>query len=80
MSPDFKSRMAALRSGTELDYASRSEAAYGMLRTAVMDGLLQPGQRLREIDARDFRADRACNAFDFDRMAHVSRRPLSVKP
>jgi DNA-binding GntR family transcriptional regulator len=54
MSPDFKSRMAALRSRSDLDYASRSEAAYGMLRTAVMDGLLQPGQRLREIDVSDW--------------------------
>jgi DNA-binding GntR family transcriptional regulator len=43
-------RVAALRSRSTQSYASRSEAAYDLLRTAVMDRLLQPGQRLREID------------------------------
>src|SRR3546814_7644538 len=42
-------RVAALRSRSVQQYASRSEAAYDLLRTAVMDGLLKPGQRLREI-------------------------------
>jgi DNA-binding GntR family transcriptional regulator len=42
-------RIAALR-GTARQYASRSEAAYELLRSAVMAGLLRPGQRLREVD------------------------------
>ena len=42
-------RIAALR-GTAQQYVSRSEAAYELLRSAVMAGLLQPGQRLREVD------------------------------
>ena len=43
-------RIAALRSHSTQSYASRSEAAYDILRTAVMERLLQPGQRLREVD------------------------------
>lgn len=47
-------RIAALRRRNDQLYASRSEAAYDLLRTSIMEGLLQPGQRLREIDVSDW--------------------------
>jgi DNA-binding GntR family transcriptional regulator len=46
--------IAGLLSDSTQQYASRSEAAYDLLRTAVMDGVLVPGQRLREIDVSDW--------------------------
>ena len=49
MERDIGQRIAALRD-TARQYASRSEAAYELLRSAVMAGVLQPGQRLREVD------------------------------
>jgi len=47
-------RIAALRNRGDQLYASRSEAAYDLLRSSIMEGLLQPGQRLREIDVSDW--------------------------
>ncbi|MGD8811066.1 MAG: GntR family transcriptional regulator, partial [Gammaproteobacteria bacterium] len=46
--------IADLLSRNDQNYASRSEAAYDLLRTAIMDGVLLPGQRLREIDVSDW--------------------------
>lgn len=46
--------IAGLLSRGDQNYASRSEAAYDLLRTAIMDGVLRPGQRLREIDVSDW--------------------------
>jgi DNA-binding GntR family transcriptional regulator len=54
MTDHIGQRIASLRSRGDQLYASRSEAAYDLLRTAVMEGLLQPGQRLREIDVSDW--------------------------
>jgi DNA-binding GntR family transcriptional regulator len=50
MTETIGQRIAALRGRSLHSYASRSEAAYDLLRTAIMDRTLQPGQRLREID------------------------------
>lgn len=47
-------RIAALRNRGDHLYVSRSEAAYDLLRSSIMEGLLQPGQRLREIDVSDW--------------------------
>ena len=54
MSENIGQRIASLRNRGDQLYASRSEAAYDLLRSAVMEGLLQPGQRLREIDVSDW--------------------------
>jgi len=54
MTQDVGRYIANLLSRGNQEYASRSEAAYALLRTAVMDGILQPGQRLREVDVSDW--------------------------
>jgi DNA-binding GntR family transcriptional regulator len=54
MSVDIARYIAELLSRNDQEYASRSEAAYDLLRAAVMDGVLQPGQRLREVDVSDW--------------------------
>ena len=54
MTQDIPRYMAALLSRNDQNYASRSEAAYDLLRLAIMDGALRPGQRLREIDVSDW--------------------------
>jgi DNA-binding GntR family transcriptional regulator len=50
MTQTFGQRIGPIGSLGDQQYASRSEAAYDLLRTAVMDGQLLPGQRLREVD------------------------------
>ena len=54
MPQDIGRYIADLLSRNDGQYASRSEAAYALLRTAVMDGVLRPGQRLREVDVSDW--------------------------
>ena len=54
MTIDIARYIAALLSRNDQHYASRSEAAYDLLRAAVMDGVLRPGQRLREVDVSDW--------------------------
>jgi DNA-binding GntR family transcriptional regulator len=54
MTMDIARYIADLLSRNDQHYASRSEAAYDLLRVAIMDGVLQPGQRLREIDVSDW--------------------------
>lgn len=54
MTMDIARHIAALLSRTSQQYASRSEAAYDLLRAVIMDGVLRPGQRLREVDVADW--------------------------
>jgi len=54
MAQDAGTYIARLLARSTQQYASRSEAAYDLLRTGVMDGILQPGQRLREVDVSDW--------------------------
>lgn len=46
--------IARLLAESTQQYASRSEAAYDLLRNGVMDGALVPGQRLREVDVSEW--------------------------
>ena len=50
MAENIAEAMAGLKARDNRQYASRSEAAHALLRTAVMEGLLTPGSRLREVD------------------------------
>ena len=54
MATDAGRYIANLVANSEQQYASRSEAAYDLLRAGVMDGVLLPGQRLREVDVADW--------------------------
>ena len=54
MTMDIARHIAALLSRNNQQYASRSEAAYDLLRAVIMDGVLRPGQRLREVDVADW--------------------------
>ncbi len=50
MTDQIADEMIALKNRDDRQYASRSEAAHSLLRTAVMEGVLRPGDRLRELD------------------------------
>lgn len=54
MAEDVAQAMAGLKARDDRQYASRSEAAHALLRTAVMEGLLAPGSRLREVDVSEW--------------------------
>lgn len=54
MATDAGRHIAMLVANSKQQYASRSEAAYDLLRAGVMDGVLLPGQRLREVDVSDW--------------------------
>lgn len=54
MGQNIRRYVASLRDAKTEKYASRSEAAYDLLRSAITDTVLQPGQRLREVDVSDW--------------------------
>lgn len=54
MPEDAGAYIAKLLAESTQQYASRSEAAYDLLRNGVMDGALVPGQRLREVDVSEW--------------------------
>ena len=54
MGQDIRKYIAEVRNAKTEQYVSRSEAAYDLLRSAITDAVLRPGERLREVDVSEW--------------------------